>query len=230
MRSVSAGWVPFPAFTLPITSFAREMLVGRVEPTEGPQAQAIAQDAANVIAPHFHDVAQFQVIVGGTGIIGRHPVTKGTFRFVDAHRVYGPVRPDDSGLVYLTLRAAHDPCGPHYMPESRELLADRRPIDPRGLGFDVTALDTCWRDVRYSDPDGLDVSACNFSRYEPMHLQMGGAGGYVVLIGGELEGTEGIGRTARRSAVSCCWLHAEQRLEDRAGGNGARVLRLQFPR
>jgi hypothetical protein len=214
-------WMQFPAFTLPVTQFGRVMLAGEVDPaTDGPQVQALMQDHGNVIASHFHDVPQFQVVVGGAGFIGRHHMTRGMVRYVDRHRVYGPVRPDESGLVYLTLRREHDP-GPHYMPDERDALAERRPVDPRGLGFDLTALDACWRDVAYRDADGLDVGACNLGRHEDVRIEMAGGGGFVVVIGGDLESA---------SAVEACWLHAGETLEDRAGKSGARVLRLQFPR
>jgi hypothetical protein len=217
---MAVDWLHFPSFTLPLTDFGRVMLMGDTHPdTEGPQVQALTQPCDSVIASHFHDVPQFQVIVGGSGIIGRHPMSKGMVRYVDRHRVYGPVRPNECGLVYLTLRREHDP-GPFYMPESRDLLAERRPVDPRGLGFDMAALDTCWRVVAYRDADGLEVSALNLGRHEAMSVEMGGSGGFVVVIGGELESA---------SAVSACWLPPGQAFADTAGQSGGRLLRLQFP-
>lgn len=217
---LSGAWVRFPSYALPVQKFSRTMLMGDLDPaTTGPQVQALMQEHDNVIASHFHDVPQFQVIVGGSGIIGRHHMTKGMLRYVDAHRVYGPVRPDEGGLVYLTLRREHDP-GPLYMPESRDALADRRPVDPRGLGFDCDALDTCWREVRYGDSDGLAVGARNVGRHQPIRVEMGGSGGFVVVIGGDLESA---------SAVEVCWVDAGDELEDFAGSSGARVLMLQFP-
>lgn len=199
------------------------MLVGDLHPeTQGPQVQAIMQDFGNVIPAHFHDVDQFQLVVGGGGIIGRHHFTRGMVRYVDRHKVYGPVRPDDDGLVYCTLRRVHD-AGPFYMPESREELAERRPVDPRGLGFDCSALDTCWRDVTYDDADGLRVRAINLSYSCPVDVVMGGDGGFVVVIGGALGGEVPI------PAVSLCWMNADSRIILGAARSGARVLQLQFP-
>lgn len=213
-------WLPFPRFDLPLVAFKRTMLMGAVEPGPGPQVQAIEQDGGSVIGSHFHDVAQFQVIVGGSGFIGRHRMTPGMLRYVDRHRVYGPVRADASGLVYLTLRAQHDPIGPLYMPESHDLLALRHPVDPRGLGFDCSALDTCWRDVGYEDADGLGVRALNLGRFQPLRIEMHGAGGFVVVVGGNL---------GRAFMHASCWLEAGDELEEVAGPHGARVLYLQFP-
>jgi hypothetical protein len=213
-------WLHFPEFKLPIERFDRAMLAGDLDPdTKGPQVQALKQPNGSVIASHFHDVSQFQVIVGGGGIIGRSRMSKGMVRYVDRHRVYGPVRPDDNGLCYLTLRREHDP-GPFYMPDSHDVLAERRPVAPRGLTFDLTALDTCWRDVQYGDDDGLTVSASNLLRHETLALEMGGGGGFVVVIGGDIDDV---------SAVSARWLDAGSQLKGQAGQSGARVLRLQFP-
>jgi hypothetical protein len=217
---MTAEWLHFPSFELPIKGFDRAMLAGDVRPdTEGPQVQALMQPNGDVIASHFHDVPQFQVIVGGSGIIGRHPMSRGMVRYVDRHRVYGPVRPGEGGLVYLTLRREHDP-GPHYMPESRDLLAERRPVDPRGLSFDMAALDTCWRYANYGDEDGLLVSARNFGRREAVSVEMNGGGGFVVVIGGALEDAP---------AVCALWLEAGDALLGTGGSSGGRLLRLQFP-
>jgi len=226
-------WVTFPHYRPPIETFERHMLVGDVDPaTPGPQVQALLQPCGEVIASHFHDVPQFQVIVGGSGIIGRHRMGRGALRYVDRHRVYGPVRPDDSGLAYLTLRAEHDP-GPHYMPDSRDDLAARQPVDPRGLGFDVVALDTCWREVTYGDPDELYVCARNLGRYETLDITMAGGGGFVVVIGGSLQHPlmkDIAVKVVTAPAVSACWLAAGDRLDyARAGEHGGRVLWLQFP-
>lgn len=217
---MTVEWLHFPSYELPIKGFDRVMLAGDIHPdTEGPQVQALMQPNGEVIASHFHDVPQFQVIVGGGGYIGRHPMSRGMVRYVDRHRVYGPVRPNENGLVYLTLRREHDP-GPHYMPESRPLLAERQPVDPRGLSFDMVALDTCWRSASYGDEDGLAVVALNLGRHESRTFPMNGGGGFVVVIGGDLDVAP---------AVSALWIAADEWFMAIAGPSGARVLRLQFP-
>jgi hypothetical protein len=219
----AASWIHFPAYRLPLDTFGRTMLIGAVDPAgEGPQVQAILQDFGSVIPAHFHDVDQFQLVVGGGGIIGRHHFARGMVRYVDRHRVYGPVRPDDEGLVYLTLRRVHD-AGPFYMPDSRDELAERRAVDPRGLGFDCEALDTCWRDVSYEDADGLAVRAHNLGRLQESDVTMDGDGGFVIVIGGSLDDGLPI------DAVSLCWLDSGAKLTLHASKTGARVMQLQFP-
>lgn len=56
------------------------------------------------IEPHFHDVDQFQVIVDGSGHIGKKAVRPVTFQYADAFTPYGPIVAADRGLSFFTLR------------------------------------------------------------------------------------------------------------------------------
>jgi hypothetical protein len=150
--------------------FTRTMLMGQVGPGEGPQVQLIGQDPGTIFGPHFHDVAQFQVILVGSGSVGNHWVTPGQVIYVDRHKVYGPVEPDSKGLVYLTLRAEHDP-GPLWMPEATQALLDRHPVNRRHLILD---LGSCGDLVNCDD--GLRVSVGPTG-------EIGGAGAF--LLDGE---------------------------------------------
>jgi hypothetical protein len=144
------GWVQVPVPNLGLEAFERTMLMGQIDPTTpGPQVQLVAQDVGTVFGPHFHDVDQFQVVLAGGGTIGRTRVEPGQVIFVDRHKVYGPVCPDQSGLVYLTLRAIHDP-GPHWMPGAQSDLAVRDPVARRHL--------IVWPWEGIDDADGLRVS------------------------------------------------------------------------
>jgi hypothetical protein len=145
--------------------FERTMLMGQIDPaTPGPQVQLIAQDAATVLGPHFHDVDQFQVVLAGGGTIGRTRIRPNQVIFVDRHKVYGPVRPDEGGLVYLTLRARHDP-GPHWMPEAQPDLVQRDSVARRHLILNPT--------TEVDDPDGLRVAVGATGR-------VGGVGGFLL--------------------------------------------------
>jgi hypothetical protein len=79
------------------------------------------------IKPHFHEVPQFQVIVGGEGRLGKKPLSPITFHFSDAFSPYGPIVPDDNerGLDYFTLRP-RGKLGTWYMPGARERMEGRR--------------------------------------------------------------------------------------------------------
>ncbi len=82
-----------------------------------------------VIQPHFHEVDQFQVIVSGGGVIGKHPLSLNAVHFSRAHTPYGPLTGADQGVGFLTLRAHWDP-GAQYIPAAKEKLVavpDRKP-------------------------------------------------------------------------------------------------------
>ena len=74
-----------------------------------------------VIKPHFHEVDQFQVIVSGGGVIGKHPLSLNAVHFSRAHTPYGPLTGDDRGVGFLTLRAHWDP-GAQYIAAAKEKL------------------------------------------------------------------------------------------------------------
>ena len=99
----------------------------------GEQAYLVQQEAAELRA-HFHEVDQFQVVVGGEGTIGRDRAVPGVVHYTDAYTSYGPIRTDPAaGISYLTLR--RDPTtGINYMPEERER---RRRLAGRGEHFTV---------------------------------------------------------------------------------------------
>lgn len=86
--------------------------------SDGFQAYLVGQKAP-VLRPHYHEVDQFQVVLGGGGRLGRHEISSGTIHYSDAYTVYGPIYADGpDGLSYFTLRL--DPTvGLNYMPESR---------------------------------------------------------------------------------------------------------------
>lgn len=86
--------------------------------TGGFQAYLVGQKAEK-LRPHYHEVDQFQVVLDGSGRLGRHAIGAGTVHYSDAYTVYGPIFADaPDGLSYFTLRL--DPAaGLNYMPESR---------------------------------------------------------------------------------------------------------------
>jgi len=74
-----------------------------------------------VIKPHFHEVDQFQVIVSGGGVIGKHPLSLNAVHFSRAHTPYGPLTGAEEGVGFLTLRAHWDP-GAQYLDQSKDKL------------------------------------------------------------------------------------------------------------
>ena len=76
------------------------------------------------VNPHFHDVDQFQVIVAGSGRIGKKPLSPITFQYADGYTPYGPIVASDDGISFFTLRNVAS--GGHFvMPGSKHLMACR---------------------------------------------------------------------------------------------------------
>lgn len=132
---------------------------------EAPMAFLAEGTPGRVIRPHFHDVDQFQVIVSGGGVLGRHPLAIHAVHFSRAHTPYGPIIANEEGLGFLTLRAHWDP-GAQYLPDARERLqglAGRKP-------WQVTEL------PRFIDAN--DVNLHMFSEIKDEH----GLGGYSLML------------------------------------------------
>jgi hypothetical protein len=78
---------------------------------EGAQAFLVERPYPNpVVAPHFHDIDQFQVIVAGDGRMGKKEVKPITFQYADAFTPYGPIVGRDDGISFFTLPAQNIRC------------------------------------------------------------------------------------------------------------------------
>jgi hypothetical protein len=120
------------------TDLIGEQKVDQVQ--DGPQSHYTEMDANGVIVPHFHQVSQFQIMVSGTGSIGRNPLPLVGLHFADHHTAYGPINAGPYGLGLFTLRARSDP-GAIYIgkPGYKEFL---KPSKKRYLLAENIALST----------------------------------------------------------------------------------------
>jgi hypothetical protein len=88
----------------------------------GPQAflvEMLSPDGR--VNPHFHDVDQFQVVVRGSGRLGKKLLQPISFHYADGFSPYGPILDPDGGLSYFTLRMSA--AGGHWeMPGSRDKM------------------------------------------------------------------------------------------------------------
>jgi hypothetical protein len=102
--------------------FKGEYMLAPIEAGKpSPHAFLIEQDPNTTILSHFHEQNQFQVIVGGSGTLGRHVVEPLLVHYAGAYTGYGPIICGPHGIQYLTFRAHNDP-GAKFMPEAREQL------------------------------------------------------------------------------------------------------------
>jgi hypothetical protein len=103
---------------------------------DGPQAFLVERPYPNPrVAPHFHDVDQFQVIVAGDGRMGKKAVKPITFQYADAYTPYGPIVGRDNGISFFTIRPVASG-GYFAMPGSRQHMPGRAGRNIAGL-FDV---------------------------------------------------------------------------------------------
>ena len=107
---------------------------------DGPQSHYTEMDANGVIVPHFHQVSQFQIMVSGTGSIGRNALPLIGLHYADHHTAYGPINAGPYGLGLFTLRARSDP-GAIYLakPGYKDFL---KPSKKRYLLAENIALST----------------------------------------------------------------------------------------
>ena len=93
---------------------------------EQPVAFLVEKKPDSVIAPHFHDVNQFQVIVGGHGKLGKQEVKPFVLHYTNGFTGYGPITAEDEGIAFLTLRNRFDPGGARFFPEGRSFMQPAR--------------------------------------------------------------------------------------------------------
>ena len=113
------------------------------EVEDKPQSNLIEMGALQTIVPHFHQVNQFQIFVGGTGRIGRNDFHLVALHYADHHTAYGPIHAGPNGLALFTLRAQSDP-GAIYLdkPGYKERLkpSKRRYLIAEGMQLSVGSV------------------------------------------------------------------------------------------
>ena len=209
-----------------------------VDPVAGevrePQAFLIEQDPQAEVGSHFHFVDQFQVVVAGGGLLGRHPVAPLSVHFSARCTGYGPISPGDEGLSYFTFRASADETGAQYLPEakSRMRAGKRRNVILEHIALspesELSQRSEVASDVQLDDPDGLAVTVY---RLPAMASVTGldpalGQGVTALVTTGSLECQ---GTTYPK--WSCFYTSPDEGpMELKAGAEGAEVLMLRYPR
>ena len=197
-----------------------------------PQAFLAEGGDGRVIRPHFHDVDQFQIFVGGGGTVGRHAIAPYQVHFARKHTPYGPIVGDQRGFGFFTLRAQYDP-GAQYLPEHREKLDKLPARDPwqltRSVRFpNVSGAIAVEPIDGIADERGLAAHALrmapNAEASAPDPASSNGQ--YIVVLGGSLrcDGCE-------HKATTIVFVRPEEgafRLA--AGPQGLEAVVLHFPR
>ena len=186
-----------------------------------------------VIKPHFHEVDQFQVIVKGGGVIGKHPLSLNAVHFSRAHTPYGPLTGAEEGVGFLTLRAHWDP-GAQYLdnPDSKAKLVNlegRKPwqiTEPCDFSGNAEVNMNAFKDIK--DERGLAAYSIKLSpgatMMSPDISQTNGQ--YLIVTKGSLS-YEG----KHYGAVSIGFCKPDEKpFPIIAGPEGVEALVLHFPR
>jgi quercetin dioxygenase-like cupin family protein len=206
------------------TGYWRTDLIGRPGgDKQAPQAFLVEQDPGSVILPHFHERDQFQVVVDGSGSLGRHEVRPISVHYASRHTGYGPITAGPDGLWYFSLRALTDP-GARFLPEEREKLERGPKLNL--LADPVTQGDARLEEVIAPRPDGIAAWMLRLApgaRLEPP-AHAGGPRYYVVVSGEMLVDAALLPRLATVFVSA-----GETRFKASAGGAGLEALALQYP-
>jgi hypothetical protein len=198
-----------------------------------PQALLVEQSPNSTIPAHFHGIDQYQVVVRGGGMLGKHDVRPVCIHFAAAYTGYGPVNAEGEGIFYFTLRAQSEP-GAFFFPEGRK---HQKPGKRRNLTWDV--------DLASVGKPTAEFKGVEFEEIYPMEdqglgswvLRLGpgetfigpdpmlGGGQYYVVMDGDLN-HDGQGF----EKWSCVFVEPpESALEVTAGPKGLEALVLQYP-
>lgn len=196
----------------------------------GPQAYLAEHlDPGSSIYPHFHDIDQFQVFVGGTGRMGKHAVCAVTAHYADGYSPYGPIVAETRGLAYFTLRLA-SASGGWRMPGHRHLMPGKagRTFSVRfedyaaPLAQDAASRTTLWGPAE----DGLEVVGLRLGPQARLTGDAPAGGQYVIVCAGALTQD---GRTLGPNSL-LFFESGDPAPVFAAGPEGAALLVLQYPR
>lgn len=198
-----------------------------------PQAALIEKPPGSVVPPHFHCVNQFQVVVGGSGALGRHAIRPGSVHYSGAYTGYGPIVAGESGLSYFTLRAQFD-FGAHYLPASKAKLKDveRESVVTEDIDLLGTSAQSLSPEAALTiliEPRASGLASYLARIGDGMKLRIpeseSGGGQYWVVITGELSLN---GHDYPR--LSCIYISGDDETPlMEAGPRGVSVIVVQFP-
>ena len=87
----------------------------------GPQALVARQAPGWVLPTHFHMQHQFQIVLRGSGMLGKHALAPGSVHYTSPQSAYGPIVAGAQGLDYYSLRVQTDK-GAWYLPDGRPFM------------------------------------------------------------------------------------------------------------
>jgi hypothetical protein len=183
------------------------------------------------IRPHFHKVAQFQVVIGGNGRIGKVPVPPISFQYADPSTPYGPISPADEqrGIDFLTLRPVSRN-GLWWMPGNNHelegrLRRNRANTVPPDAPLPAEGVQRT--QMIESDEDGLDGYLVRLAPGAETVVEVpAGSWGQYHLV---TRGTVSAGGRRDLERMSLLYTEKDESVTFTAGVDGGEVLVMQFP-
>jgi hypothetical protein len=170
---------------------ATDFIGKRAETYDHPLAFLVNGPPAFVIPPHFHEIDQYQIFVGGSATLGKHMVVAGSVHYADAYTPYGPITATEDGFNYITLRP-RSIIGYHEMPNGGPLLKPVNAARGRRGRMLVADIEPGQRhetgsEALFEEPDGIAayrLSAGPGAVLPQPDVDHGGA--YYVVLEGEI--------------------------------------------
>lgn len=189
-----------------------------------PQAYLVMQPPGSVTRPHFHQTNQFQVFVAGGGTVGKLRADPLTVQYAGANTPYGPIKAEDGGIHYFTLRQEWD-SGAKWLPAKRDVLVKGMQRQVVGVASVDAAVDET---LIAPTEDGLLALRLTLEPGETRALPDAAEGGgqYHVVVAGALERNgERLGPLSIEFASPDAG-----RAEVTAGPDGLDLILARFPR
>ena len=232
------GYIRFYYGPVPVGMTESEGL-GVIEYKPGEDVEAGAEvfmaetGPEDVIEPHFHRVNQFQIVVHGSGSIGKEPVQPAALFYTDGYTPYGPIVAGPEGLAFFTIRAKGEP-NVYYMPQSRKELVRKagraiiREIDVAVAGEGALNQEVAREPLIEPQEDGLAAFLVRARPGAPVAgaVAQDTAGQCHLLLGGSA-----IQEATEFGPLSCLFVPpGDAAPEVLAGAQGCQILVLQFPK
>jgi hypothetical protein len=203
------------------------------------QAYIVDQDPGTRVEPHYHEVEQFQVVVQGEGLLGKHAVKPVALHYTDPYTAYGPIIPNDgSRIAYFTMRAKSDVRARFlHEPDARAAMKPSRRrfllLGPDKVGLSDAAALKARSGVAVDKliemhDDGVTAEVVRLgpgAKATCLDPKTGG-GHYVLVVNGAL-----VREGSALPYCSCAFVRPDNpALEVEAGPEGAELLVMQYPR
>jgi hypothetical protein len=202
--------------------------------SDTPNCKLIEQQPHGVLQSHFHIVDQFQIMVAGDGLLGKHQVAPYTVHFAAKHTGYGPITAGEQGLHYMVFRLGKD-AGAGYLPEQRGDMKDlpRRHV----MGAPVGCLNETQRAALEStvehkaiaiQADGLCATIYQAPAQQPIVAPepISGRGQFIYIAAGSAVKDD----QTHEAGTAIFIASTEPQATLTTGPLGAEILVMQFPK